>query len=292
MENKIKTIIFYHDDMDGIASASVVLNKYKHKQNVECIKVNYNQEIDLEIVKNNIVYVLDFSFNETQMNYIKDNSNDLIWIDHHKTAQEKLSNMWNDINIKGIRDISKAACELTWNYIYPDKKTLPDAIKYIADRDTWTFKFGNDTKAFHERITMIYKKPGIDLCYATKGIFNEHIKHGYLLLDKKQDQIKSNFEKGFDFIFKKKYNGRLINAVNSTSELGEYCYKEKGYDLVLMFQIIENKIVFSLRSNHLDVSELAKKYGGGGHKLASGFSLDLIEGAELLDNIYKFGYLI
>jgi nanoRNase/pAp phosphatase (c-di-AMP/oligoRNAs hydrolase) len=40
------------------------------------------------------------------------------------------------------------------------------------------------------------------------------------------------------------------------------------------FQNAEGKYVYSLRSRHgFDVSELAKKFGGGGHAGAAGFTV-------------------
>lgn len=47
---------------------------------------------------------------------------------------------------------------------------------------------------------------------------------------------------------------------------------------VLMFQRKPGMILYSMRSNadnprHVDVSEIAKKYGGGGHKHAAGFKV-------------------
>jgi nanoRNase/pAp phosphatase (c-di-AMP/oligoRNAs hydrolase) len=45
-------------------------------------------------------------------------------------------------------------------------------------------------------------------------------------------------------------------------------------------------IQFSLRSRgELDVSAIAKKLGGGGHKNAAGFQLPLIRGRNVLDGI-------
>jgi len=48
--------------------------------------------------------------------------------------------------------------------------------------------------------------------------------------------------------------------------------REQGYDLSVNFMWVNDKWVVNLRSKgSLDVSTIAKSYGGGGHKNASGF---------------------
>lgn len=48
-----------------------------------------------------------------------------------------------------------------------------------------------------------------------------------------------------------------------------------------------NRIKVSMRSKSRDVSGIAKSFGGGGHKNAAGFSLDVIHLEELLDRILQ-----
>lgn len=63
-----------------------------------------------------------------------------------------------------------------------------------------------------------------------------------------------------------------------------------GYDIGLAwFERNDGQIQFSLRSNkdgsNVDVSAIAKEYGGGGHRNASGFQLPLAEGHALIGRI-------
>lgn len=57
------------------------------------------------------------------------------------------------------------------------------------------------------------------------------------------------------------------------------------------FLTSDGKWVFSFRSTDdmgdIDVSAIAKKLGGGGHKNAAGATLDFCSGAALLNNLYN-----
>jgi len=50
---------------------------------------------------------------------------------------------------------------------------------------------------------------------------------------------------------------------------------------------LEQTLKVSMRSDSADVSELAVYFGGGGHRLASGFSVENMDSKELLNNIIR-----
>ena len=261
MKENEEVVCYYHNDMDGISSASIVKQVYP---DAKFIRVDYGDVARMPVQETTVI-VVDFSFEPDAMRTLKDSSKELIWIDHHKTSMEKMPDLWNDETIKGIRNIEKAACELTWEWFFPFAN-VPRAIKLIGDRDAWRFKFGDDTKAFNEYISMKFKQPDVDLLECD---VEEIIQHGYLLLKKKQEQIRKTFEQGFDSsLFG--YYVRVVNTNMNVSDVGEYCYKEKKYPIALIWSIRKGKIICSLRSNKIDVSKYAKDMGGG-HKFAAGF---------------------
>jgi len=57
---------------------------------------------------------------------------------------------------------------------------------------------------------------------------------------------------------------------------------KKGYDIAIMYFVDKDEMIFGLRSNKFDVSNLAESYGGGGHKTAAGFHLPLKKAFTLL----------
>ena len=77
------------------------------------------------------------------------------------------------------------------------------------------------------------------------------------------------------------FNGYKTLVVNSpiwNSEIGHILADKLPPIGIIWFQR-NGRICVSLRSNgKVDVSELAKRYGGGGHKAAAGFDVDAKNG--------------
>jgi nanoRNase/pAp phosphatase (c-di-AMP/oligoRNAs hydrolase) len=71
------------------------------------------------------------------------------------------------------------------------------------------------------------------------------------------------------------YTVPRINVTHMISELGNKL-AEKHPFAALYFDTGDGKRVFSLRSveGGVDVSEIAKQYGGGGHPHAAGFTVN------------------
>jgi uncharacterized protein len=287
----MKNVCYYHGDADGVMSGAIVkcyLDEFSHLdeyfgEECEFIKINYGEMPKYDENLNYCV-IVDFSFDEETMKKLIGNSQHFIWIDHHKTAKEKLESIWNDRNIKGNRDLSKAGCILTWEYFF-SKNIIPFSVKYIGDRDIWKFEYGEDTKAFYEIFNLKHKEIDDELVYKLSLIAKweeDYIEKGKILIEKRKEQVELAYStrKESVFVFEG-YKTCIINSQENISEIGEYGYN-KGYDIVLIWNIKGNKMYCSLRSKDVDVSKIAEKYGGGGHPNASGFTADF----SFLEKIY------
>src|SRR3989344_3303025 len=75
-----------------------------------------------------------------------------------------------------------------------------------------------------------------------------------------------------DKVIFKNYKALAVNSPILQSELG-HLMVEKGYPIGIIWYQRNGRRIFSLRSDaKINVSEIAKRFGGGGHKAASGFS--------------------
>ena len=86
----------------------------------------------------------------------------------------------------------------------------------------------------------------------------------------------------------RKYNGLNVLVVNSShwmSEIGSRLSADCDFAVIWYYDHEERNIKVSLRSfhEHADVSEIAKKFGGGGHKKAAGFTLS---GETIVDDLF------
>ena len=110
----MKTICYYHSaDFDGKCSAAVVLRTIP---DVALIGYNYQDlAAPPQFEPGDKVVMVDCSFKRSLMLRLRSEASEFVWIDHHKTAIEDSIEYGYD-TINGIRNSSKAACELTWTY--------------------------------------------------------------------------------------------------------------------------------------------------------------------------------
>ena len=285
----METLIIYHRDMDGLASALIARKRYP---NAGLISVQYGEDI---IDRDTIIYykgkrlvLVDFSFNRTVMDHLLEEVAEFIWIDHHKTAKEALPELWEEANILGIRDMNHAACELTWAYFNPTEET-PYGIELIGDRDTWTFKYKEDTKYFHEYLRQYDIETDITAIdmeiFEDANNINECIDEGKILYDHMLSEVSRIYKKGTvsnkEYINSNHYNTFICHSNSYISELANYALGQAGCDIAEIRQRIYDvkkgwMTIVSLRSKAngvVDVSEIARDHDGGGHFHAAGYVL-------------------
>ena len=278
-ENRI--VCFHHNDRDGYMSAAIV--KYFRKEyEIIFIESCYhnNKCIDYinKLTTNDIVYIVDFSFDIEKMEEIVNNSAMVIWIDHHESAIDKFKNTkFNEL--PGIRYFDKdyplAGCELTWKYFSDEE--MPTSVKLIGSYDTWRyttlgeenvldFYFGTYNYLSVDKMFELLESIDVNLCKSICEIgksFQEYT-HG---------QYKLHMRNAFEVEFE----GYKILALNShTKSSLVFGDKIKEYPFVSVFNYTGNVYSYSLYSNNPDihVNKIAEKYSGGGHKGAAGFVLN------------------
>ena len=86
--------VFYHNDMDGIVSARVILDDFitqgKEFQKEDFIEMDYNKQFPLDkIADKEQVYIIDYSIAPEEMTQLLAKTPRVVWIDHHKSVIEK-----------------------------------------------------------------------------------------------------------------------------------------------------------------------------------------------------------
>ena len=217
------------------------------------------------------VYILDFSYDEQTLRGIKDKCiGGVVLLDHHKTAIERIGHLTsNDIpGIIVVIDMSKSGALLAWNWFHPGIDT-PMLIKYISDRDLWQFKHAG-TKYVHR--ALVSYPMDFELWSTFLGDTSNLIVEGESL-ERLYSQLVSNIVNSAWTSELSGYEVPVVNTSIAWSEVGnELLVRYPDAHFAASFTVFENQIMWSLRSREdFDVSEIAKKFGGGGHKQAAGF---------------------
>lgn len=262
---------FYHkSDLDGHCSGAIV--KQKHPE-CEMIGVDYNDTLDIaSIGDGEMVFVVDFSFSVEEMATL-DVKAQLFWIDHHKSAIEKMADYPRVIS--GLREIGKAGCELTWEWFYPGS-VLPEAVRLLGRYDVWDhqdertlpFQYGMREKPNTHPESQIWwelfnRDTGVNSTFVIGEIILSYIEN-----DNARYAEVMAYEAEFEGL-----RAIVINKANANSQLFDSVYDPKKHDIMIVFGVKPREYKYSLYSlkENVDVSEIAEKYGGGGHAGAAGF---------------------
>jgi len=282
-----KSIIIYHNDLDGKCSAAIaarVIEKYNSE--IYFIPSSYEEHIQLPIDpwEYETIYILDYSLKEMELRTIRSlwKDKNIIWIDHHISEKE----MWEKYSmIPGYRVDGIAACKLTWRWFH-DMYPMPRFVEMIGDRDLWKFNFyGDDTIWFIEYFDTIFNepksaiwKPLFDQYIIGEDSFvDEFIEKGKLLRSIKLRRLNDLID---EISYESEIDGYKCLEINFSNkqETSDICHLmlSRGYNVVIVYRIKkkDNTTIVNYRitsKDPIDCSVIAKKRGGGGHKLAAGW---------------------
>lgn len=287
-----KPLVLYHGGgcRDGWASAWLMHHAFRG--NCELKAVNYSDD-DIPDVAGRRVYIVDFSYPRDVLLRMRHQTKSLLVIDHHKTAAAELADL-----PFCIFDNEHSGAYLTWQYLRdhhliqqeavyqhtatisisrwigvgPKGADVPQLVEYIEDRDLWTFELP-ESRAINEYIRSF----PLDI-----ETFDRLARMDLLTKVECGERLVALIEQQVDIHVSHASTLRIagfdvpgVNATVNQSEVAGRLAAGKPFACV-WFDIAGGKRVYSLRSDPqgIDVSEVAKSLGGGGHKHAAGFTID------------------
>lgn len=285
-------IVLYHSGcFDGFACAFIVWYYYKQKFGIDiannisyipCVHQNEVSEEFINKIKDKNVLMCDFSYNYDLLIKLIDVSESFMILDHHKTAEANLKNI--SCSLK-IFDMKKSGCGITWDFFFPNSD-MPAFLKHIQDRDIWSYAVPNTL----EFITYFYQK-NFDFelweSYIDNTLVKKAVKIGgtWLNYQKKiiEETINSCASTIVHEIDNKHVTVAYCNVPYFKSDIGNKLFDKfpnADFSCVWDFDLYRDQTLFSLRSTNerMDVSTIAKKIGGGGHRNASGIAVPKING--------------
>lgn len=214
----------------------------------------------------------------------------LIWIDHHKTSIET-----HPSEIQGYRIDGVAACRLAWQWFASGAKRdevlgnqskqdfidrmvkEPYAVRLAGEYDIWDHR-DPDAEPFQFALRSVLPEQLLwSRILSDDRQYLEHLlEHGRILHDYQQ-RTDAGVCKAVSFLVE--FEGLKFLAMNTTARNSQaFAAKdvpETGHDALLKFNFTGDKWDCSMyHAKHrtdLDLSAVAKKYGGGGHRGACGF---------------------
>ena len=292
-------LVFYHSrDLDGVASAAVIRHLRQAYNEVELIGFDYGQAFPWERIAvlptDATVVMVDVSLPMVEMTKLQAGLlGRFLWIDHHKSAIEAAG----QVPFAGLQRVGTGACALAWEFFNTDQfKPMPEAIKRLSEYDVWQdgnkvrwnefvipFQFGlRSAVGVYDPEKFVWWGELLSGDY----ILSETALDGYtndgraILRYQRQQNAEIMKRCGFRCTLvvpaeaPRGYAAIACNSPFCNSQLFDGVYDESLYDLMLSYYLgKDGRYTVSLYTTKesVDVSAIAKAFGGGGHAKAAGF---------------------
>ena len=262
-------VVIYHINCsDGFGGAWAAWKKFGAKSEYIGIQPGSEPIVGL---KNKEIYLVDVSYKTESLKKLMVANKRVTGIDHHASGRETTA-----MTTKYSFDNNHSGAVLAWKYFHP-AKSVPKMLLYIEDMDLWRFKVKNTKEIFSfldlydfnfklwDKLAAKIESPKARL---------ECIAIGRTVLKYEDKLVERMVNQNAELVKFEGYKTLCVNSPNFSSQVGHELY-EKHPPIAIIWSERAGKIIVSLRSDgSVDVSKLAAKYGGGGHKAASGFSFE------------------
>jgi hypothetical protein len=290
-------ICIYHGNCaDGFGAAWAVWRRFGDA--VRYVPAFYGQEPPDVACKN--VVLVDFSYKLSVLRSMLasgdvDQAETILILDHHKTAAEDLRDIrppdegydpetwrrgwesWGTWPVRCQFDMNRSGAVMAWEFFHPGEP-VPALLQYVQDRDLWRFNLPRSREVAAWVFSHPYAFPVWDeLSALINGSFESVVREGAAIERKHHKDIAEML-----LITRREMmiGGHRVPVANlpytmasdaagilATGAPFGACYFDRA----------DGKRQFSLRSRDsgLDVSEIAKVYGGGGHRNAAGFEVPI-----------------
>lgn len=264
-EKKMRMVIYHANCRDGFAAAWAAWKKFGDHDTVY-VAASHGENPSERSVAGSEVLFLDFSYPREKMIAMHSVAKSLIVLDHHKTAAADLAGL-----PFATFDMNRSGAGMAWDTLHPNVER-PWIISYVEDRDLWRFKLPH-SKQINAWIGACKMDNFHDMTVLANAGPNDAAHAGACVLAYVDSYISDMAQHARHVDFE----GHRIPVVNapfvSISELLGSLAESAPFSLG-WFQRGDGMYAYSLRSRGpggVDVSEIAKRYGGGGHKNAAGF---------------------
>ena len=283
-----KPLCIYHGNCaDGFSAAWVLWKKFG-PENIEFHAGSYGE--DIPDVAGREVFMVDFSYPPEKLKQILGLCDGLTILDHHKSAWEDFQKLRPTLPVYELSrlshvtfDMNHSGAILSWLYFFPDQPA-PQMLLHVEDRDLWKFVYTNTREVSSNLFSFPYDF----------DIWNS-------FMNLTQMEITGKFAQEGRAIERKHLKDikELLTVCCRRMKIGDYWVlaanlpytmgSEAGGILALTevfgayyWDSAKGFREFGLRSikGGVDVSAIAKLYGGGGHENAAGFHLTFEEAKE------------
>ena len=267
-------VVFYHKEcQDGFCGAWAAWKKLGDNADYVPLDNRMMESDKLDLTDKTVYFIDALPRSKDMIEKIVSQNKSVIGIDHHITNEP-----WMPLFTEHRFDLNKSGGVLAWEYFFPEKP-VPMALLFIQDIDIWKWSL-SETKD----LAAYFELAEFNFDYWEKMVANMEDENERKIIISKSELLTRYVDMRVKEIANEAYlvefEGMKIMAVNSNalgSKVGNMLATNYP-PIAIIWAETKDYIYASLRSDgSVDVSEIAKKYGGGGHKAAAGLRLKIGE---------------
>lgn len=289
-----KPFVVYHASCaDGFCSAWIARRFLRTKDDngrpvessVDYLPAHYGDPIP--DVHGRRVYVLDFSYAAEQLLKLAECNESVLVLDHHESAEKNLAGVKHErLTVKFNKQRSGAG--MTWEH-FSGSGPVPWLVRYTEDRDLWRFAL-TESRAINANLRGypfdFSEWDKLEGMAGSTAKWTQFIKEGEAILRVERLQVAEAVKHATEV----EIAGYKVLAVNTTvhqSEVGAALAVDRPFGVT--FTVGQKGVIVSLRSvpGEVNVSEVAQRFGGGGHARAAGFTLAHYDAKEVFAGVEK-----
>lgn len=282
-----------HNDLDGVGCGILAKLAFGDRVKVRYNSIgSLNREVEwfLENDKDTFLFITDLSVNEENEIRLDDYYNaggKLQLIDHHKTALHYNDYHWGHVVIEDEEGKLTSATSLFYDYLIQhelleETVAISEFVELVRQYDTWEWEKNENEKA--HRLNALFYLVSIDEFEETmmkrletgdRFQFNEFEEK---ILDMEENKTERYIRRKRRELVQTKigdlYAG-VVYAESYHSELGNELGKTYPHlDYIAILNIGSRRMGFRTVHDHIDVSEVAARFDGGGHAKAAGCAMN------------------
>lgn len=299
--------LFTHTDLDGVSCE--ILGKIAFGEDIDVVRCNYG-DIDAKVEEfinsaeeYDKLFITDISVNKEIADKLLSISDKVILLDHHKTALWLNEYPYALVQVEDESIGKMCGAYLFYEYLKKNHKEFDDTpalklfIDYVRMYDTWEWKEKYDNiipKRLNDLMYMDGPNEFIDKMVYRLGnnlfilddtdLMKLQIEQTYInsYIAQKNETLMIN-----DDLFPE-YTVGITFADKYISELGnKLCELHPELDFVVLINMSTLTVSYRTVKDDLDLSDIAKRFGGGGHPKASGSRFDVSIVNDMLNNIFR-----
>ena len=299
--------LFTHTDLDGVSCE--ILGKIAFEENIDVVRCGYGNIDDKveEFINSDEEYdklfITDISVKKELADALNNVSDKVILLDHHKTALWLNEYPYALVQVEDESIGKMCGAYLFYEYLKKNHKEFDDTpalklfIDYVRMYDTWEWKEKYDNiipKRLNDLMyidgpnefidKMVYRLGNNLFIFDDTDLMKLQIEQTYInsYITQKNETLMVN-----DNLFPG-YTVGIIFADKYISELGnKLCELHPELDFVVLINMSTLAVSYRTVKDDLDLSAIAKRFGGGGHPKASGSRFDASIVNDMLNNIFR-----